>query len=100
MYRGWRFDSKAEANFAQLLDTRKESGQVAYWLRQVPFDLTDDDRYKADFLVVESDGNIYAVDVKGMETPRFKKIRKLWEKYGIMPLQIVKANTELEIIEP
>jgi len=98
-YRGWRFDSRAEATFAALLDQRKESGQVAYWLRQPAFDLTDTDRYKADFLVIESDGTIYAVDVKGMETPRFKKIRKLWKRYGDMPLRIVK-NTTTEIIEP
>ena len=99
-YRGWRFDSKAEAEYAELLDTRQQTGQVLFWLRQVPFDLTDDDRYKADFLVLESDGTMYAVDVKGMQTPRFKKIVKLWEKYGIMPLKIVNKNTGTEIIEP
>ena len=99
-YRGWRFDSKAEATFAELLDQRKISGQVAYWLRQVPFDLTETDRYKADFLVVESDGTIYAVDVKGMETPSFKKVRKLWKRYGEMPLRIVKTNSQTETIDP
>jgi hypothetical protein len=99
-YRGWRFDSKAEAEYARLLDTRKESGSVAYWLRQVAFDLTETDRYRADFLVVESDGTIFAVDVKGMETPRFKKTRKLWERYGCMPLLIVKKNTDTEKIVP
>ena len=99
-YRGWRFDSKAEATFAELLDQRKISGQVAYWLRQVPFDLTETDRYKADFLVIESDGTIYAVDVKGFQTPAFMKIRKLWKRYGEMPLRIVKTNSQTETIEP
>ena len=91
-YRGWRFDSKAEANYARELDQKVGSGEVHCWLRQTPFDLGEDTRYRADFLVIEADGTIYAVDVKGMETQSFKKIKRLWEKYGKIPLRVIKKG--------
>jgi hypothetical protein len=91
-YRGWRFDSKAEANYARELDEKQGSGLVYMWLRQTPFDLGEDTRYRADFLVIETDGTIYAVDVKGVETQSFKKIKRLWEKYGKIPLRVIKKG--------
>jgi len=97
-YRGWRFDSKAEAKYAQELDQRKKSGEVYMWLRQTPFDLGEDTRYRADFVVIESDGTIYAVDVKGVETSAFRIIRKRWEKYGEIPLRIVKKGKTVDEI--
>ena len=91
-YRGWNFDSRAEAQYAEYLDGGVESGEIHCWLRQTPFDLGEDTRYRSDFVVIETDGTIYAVDVKGMETPRFRQIRKLWEKYGRMPLRVIKKG--------
>ena len=99
IYRGWRFDSKAEAQYAMVLDQLKSSGDIILWLRQTPFDLGEDTRYRADFVVVEKDGETYAVDVKGVETPGFKKIKKLWKKYGELPLRIVKSGRLAEIVE-
>ncbi len=32
----------------------------------------------------------YYVDVKGVETPAFKKVKKLWARYGRLDLHIVK----------
>lgn len=98
VYRGWRFDSKAEAQYARELDERKESGEVYTWLRQTSFDLGEDTRYRADFLVIEGDGTIYAVDVKGMETASFKRIKKLWKKYGEFPLRIIKKGKLVETL--
>ena len=80
------------------LDLLKERGIVFLWLRQVAFDLGEDTRYRADFLVIESTGEFYAVDVKGMETQQFKKIKKLWKKYGEMPLRIVNKKKTTEVI--
>jgi len=98
VYRGWRFDSKAEAQFAMMLDQRKSNGDIILWLRQTSFDLGEDTRYRADFVVVERDGETYAVDVKGMETGSFKKIKKLWKKYGELPLRIIKKGRLVETI--
>ena len=97
-YRGWRFDSKAEANYARELDEKVGSGEVYMWLRQTPFDLGEDTRYRADFLVIETDGTIYAVDVKGYQTQSFKRIKRLWKKYGKIPLQIVKKGKVVETL--
>ena len=95
-YKGRKYDSKAEALFAVRLDELKDKGIVHLWLRQTPFDLGEDTRYRADFFVIETNGTFYAVDVKGMETPSFKKIKKLWKKYGEMPLRVWKTNKVVE----
>ena len=98
-YKGRKYDSKAEASWAMRLDEKKAFGIVRTWLRQVPFDLGEDDRYRADFLVLERDGSAYAVDVKGVETPAWRRTRKLWAKYGPMPLHVIKGGKVAEIIE-
>jgi len=97
-YKGRKYDSKAEALFALGLDELKEQGVVHLWLRQTPFDLGEDTRYRADFYVIETTGEFYAVDVKGVETQSFKKIKKLWKKYGEMPLRVVKRGKVVEEI--
>jgi hypothetical protein len=98
VYRGWRFDSKAEAEYAKVLDALKGNLHVLWWLRQVPIDLNEDDRYKVDFLVCYHDGTLEAVEVKGMETDRFRRVRRLWLKYGPFPLKIVKKGRTTEIL--
>ena len=67
-YRGWRFDSRFEAEYAKTLDSLKGNKMVLWWLRQVPIDLTEDDRYRVDFIVCYSDGTLEAVEIKGVET--------------------------------
>tara|TARA_R110002012_G_scaffold79909_3_gene202945 strand:+ start:243 stop:629 length:387 start_codon:yes stop_codon:yes gene_type:complete len=98
VYRGWRFDSKAEASYAMALDRDVADGSVSFWMRQVAFDLTEDDRYRADFVVFKSNGEVYAIDVKGAETESFRRIRRLWLKYGPMPLKVVKRGRITETL--
>tara|TARA_R110000824_G_scaffold195727_4_gene378621 strand:+ start:1736 stop:2095 length:360 start_codon:yes stop_codon:yes gene_type:complete len=98
IYRGWRFDSKAEAHYAGYLDEQIKSGEVIFWLRQTPYDLTEDDRYRADFTVFARNSEVYAVDVKGAETESFRRVRRLWLKYGPMPLKIVKRGRITETL--
>jgi len=78
-----------EATHAEELD---KDLSVLWFLRQVGFDLTPDHRYRVDFLVARTNGELYAVEVKGRVTPQSKKHFKLWKKYGIMPLHIVYSN--------
>ena len=99
-YKGRKYDSKAEALFAFHLDELVKSGEVHLWIRQTPFDLGEDTRYRADFFVIETSGDFYAVDVKGVETASFLKIKKLWKKYGEMPLRVVKKNKVTEVVCP
>ncbi len=98
IYRGWRFDSKAEAEYAKVLDQQIETGHVHFWMRQVPFDITEDDRYKCDFLVFYTNGEVAAVDVKGVETESWRRTRRLWIKYGPMPLHVVKKGRITETL--
>lgn len=59
--------------------------------------------YVPDFLVIGPNGSHYE-DVKGMETAAFKKNKKLWAKYGRLPLHILTRQRgggwNTEIIEP
>jgi len=104
-YDGRMYASIAEANRAAELDLLVQSGEVAFWLPQVKFRFGDID-YVVDFVVAEPYSKaslihincvvIHAEDIKGVETPRFKMCKKLWSKYGPMPLHVMhKGVTEV-----
>ena len=104
-YRGRRYDSKAEAKYAEGLDLLKEFGDVAWWIPQVRIELGEDNWTRVDFLVARkvkltSWLVVEAHEVKGHENARFRKIRKLWPKYGICPLHVIKRGKDVEVIEP
>lgn len=94
-YKGRKYHSKMEATYAQSLD---RDPQVLWWTPQVGFDLTEDHRYVVDFLVAKVNGELYAVEVKGRDTPQSKKHFKMWRKYGVLPLVIVYSN-RTEVIQ-
>lgn len=100
-YRGVRYDSKAEARFAMTLDCDKIAAPI--WFRQVPVQL-DALSYRVDFLVIRNWGAVDAYDVKGVETQRFRDIKKLWARHGPCPLIVVewtgRVFRERERIEP
>lgn len=88
---GIRFDSKREARYYEQLKIRKSTGEVAYWLRQVPVHLPGGTKYVVDFLVFFTDVDRAPeyVDVKGRETPVFRlKKREVEHHY---PFRIVLA---------
>ncbi|HET6415047.1 MAG TPA: DUF1064 domain-containing protein [Polyangiales bacterium] len=96
-YQGRVYDSLDERRHAEQLDLDPD---VVWWLRQPRFDLGEDDRYAADFLVVERNGTIYAVDVKGVETAGFRRTRKLWAKYADIPLRVVRKGVTIDTVLP
>lgn len=70
VYAGYRFDSRAEADYARLLDLRKAAGQIRDWDRGAKIVLVPGDRkhaisYWPDFDVTENDGTVTRVEVKG-----------------------------------
>lgn len=84
--KGIRFDSKKEARYFEQLEIRKATGEVAYFLRQVPIHLPGGTRYVVDFLVFFNDPERQPeyVDVKGRETPLFRvKKREVEHHYPI-----------------
>ena len=105
-YNGISYASKAEARRAMALDTLKAAGLVSWWAPQVKFRLgCPENVYVVDFLVAEPCSHIsglfdmYAEDVKGMETAKFKRDKKLWAAYGPIPLRIIKGKN-MELINP
>lgn len=91
-YGGLMFDSKSEAAYAAWLDGEKAAGRILFFVRQPKFTLgVPENVYKPDFLVVGPSW-VVADDVKGSETPKFKKDRRLWAKYGPCPLRVVKLS--------
>lgn len=89
-YNGVRYASLTEAGYAQVLDTLIQFGEVRWWLGQPRFRLgVPENVYVPDFLVFPASGCEYAVDVKGVETPKFRKDKKLWAAYGPCPLVVI-----------
>ena len=87
---GRTFASKAEARYHAELELRQREGQVQWFLRQVPIDLGVDGTgkvisYRVDYLVLESDGRLRFVDVKGKKAPRTRehdlKVRLVADRY-------------------
>jgi hypothetical protein len=81
---GIRFHSKLEARRYGQLKLLQSAGQVAYVLRQVPFDVATGVVYRLDFLIVWADGSITFEDVKGFVTDTSRvKIAAVQDRYGI-----------------
>ena len=95
-YRTWRdkvYASKAEMQYAQLLDLLMQDGTIVEIREQPRFHLgCPENTYIADFLVVPAKGLPHVIDVKGMETAKFRRDKKLWKVYGEMQLIIVKQR--------
>lgn len=88
-WRGKCYASKAEMAYAQHLDADVCVLEV---VEQPRLRMGEDHVYVPDFMVVTTYGHHYYADVKGMETPAFRKSKKLWAKYGRLDLLVVKAR--------
>lgn len=84
---GVRYDSKLESRYAQKLEMAKKSGELLFYLRQVPIALPGNTTYRVDFLEFWAPkegepGEVIFTDCKGMETETFRlKARQLKEIY-------------------
>lgn len=79
---GIRFDSKLEAKYYVELDLRRKAGDIAYFLRQVPFHLPGGVIYRVDFMVVSLHRE-YAIQMG-----KVPKLRALDKSLDFNPLQI------------
>lgn len=87
---GRTYDSKAEARYAEKLALLKASGDVLFWLEQVPFILLGC-KYRVDFQVFWAGGSVEFVEVKGMETAIWKlKMKQMTELYPMVEVTVVK----------
>jgi hypothetical protein len=106
------YASKAEAARAAELDLLLKAGQITDWIGQPTVRLgVPENVYRPDFLVIVT-GIVSAIippmistscwyeDIKGAETPKFRRDKKLWQAYGRLPLVIRRGGVEVERIIP
>jgi len=89
---GIKFDSKLESRHYTNLKMLQRSGEVLFFLRQVPIHLPGKTKYVVDFVEFWKDGRVEFTDCKGMETETFKlKKRQVEELYPITLNIVTKA---------
>ena len=109
-YKGRTYDSKAEAKWASLLDMRLQAGEIDDWIPQVKFPIGPDETITVDFLVFRQltvdthehgpAWQVWIEEVKGFETKTWLRKRALWQKYGKLPLHVIKRSSTVEVIIP
>lgn len=97
-YRGARYDSKKEAEYAELLDGLVKQGLIKTWRRQERFPLPDlnwfetqskRSYYSADFIAITPDGREHVIEVKGVLTTENKIKYAFWKYVYERPLHII-----------
>jgi hypothetical protein len=83
---GIKFASRKEARYYDQLLLAKQSGDLLFFLRQVPFHLPGNTKYVVDFVLFWADQNVEFVDVKGHQTEMFKLKKKQVE--DLYPIEI------------
>ena len=83
---GIKFGSKKERAYYERLKLLQKSGEILFFLRQVPFDLPGKVRYFCDFLEFHADGNCVFTEVKGYMTD-----------LGLMKLKVVQDLYNIDI---
>lgn len=86
---GISFSSKKEARYYQNLLLAKKSGELLFFLRQVPFHLGGGVRYICDFGEFWKNGEVRFVDTKGFRTPMYIAKKKMVE--ALYPVTIIEA---------
>jgi hypothetical protein len=84
------FSSKLEAKWYSIIKNMKESGQVLFFLRQVPFHLPGNIIYRADFMLFFADGSVEIWESKGFETTDWKIKKRLVEAQYPIKIKVVK----------
>lgn len=86
---GIKFSSKHEAAYYQKLILAQKSGELIFFLRQVPFHLAGGVRYVCDFVEFWKDGDVRFTDSKGFRTPMYIAKKKMVE--AVYPIQILEV---------
>lgn len=90
--KGIRYASKLEHRFKEHLEKLKLSGEVIFYLTQVPLRLPGGTKYVVDFIVFYTDYVIRFIDTKGMETDTFKIKKREIEAIYPFEIEIVKKG--------
>lgn len=91
-----RYDSKLEAKYAFKLQMLQKSGELLFYLHQVPIRLPGGTKYVVDFVEFwapregEDAGNVRFVDCKGYATDSFKIKKREVEAIYPFEIEVVK----------
>jgi len=83
------FGSKKEANYYQQLELAKKSGELLFYLQQIPIRLPGGVTYRCDFLEFWRNGDVRFIDVKGFKTQSYIAKKKMVE--ALYPIEILEA---------
>lgn len=86
---GIKFASKKEARRYRELRLLEKSGELLFFLRQVPFHLPANVKYVCDFLCFWKDETVTVEDVKGIKMPMYVLKKKQVE--AIYPIKIMEV---------
>lgn len=79
-----KFASKKEAAYYIKLQMLQKSGELLFFLDQVPFRLPGNKTYRLDFMEFWADGRVELTDIKGFMTPVSKiKMDQVEDLYGV-----------------
>ena len=87
---GIKFSSKLEKRWYQIIRDMKDSGEVLFFLRQVPFHLPGNVIYRADFILFFTDGHVEIWECKGFETPEWRIKKQIVEATYPIEIKVVK----------
>lgn len=91
-YDGERFSSKLEFSFKQYLDLLIKSGEVIFYLTQIPVRMPGGTKLVVDFQVFYEDGSVRFIDTKGIETDSFKIKKREVEAIYPFKIEVVKKG--------
>lgn len=77
---GYKFHSKKESQYYQDLKLAQTSGQLLFFLMQVPIHISPGVTYRVDFVEFWANGDVRFVDVKGLSLPMYKTKKILVEQ--------------------
>jgi hypothetical protein len=86
---GIKFASRKEARRYRELRLLEKSGELLFFLRQVPFHLPANVKYVCDFLCFWKDDTVTVEDVKGIKMPMYVLKKKQVE--AIYPIKIMEV---------
>lgn len=89
---GFHFASQLECAYYNNLKLLMRTGEVLFFLRQVPFHLPGGVKYVVDFQVFYADGFVDFIDVKGMETAEFIMKKKIVESIYPIKINVIKRE--------
>lgn len=86
---GHTFDSQKEADYYSQLKLRLQAKEINGFCLQPIFILAPGLKYKADFIIFNTDGSTEVIDVKGFKTKEYIAKKKVFEdKYNLKITEI------------